>query len=232
MAHHPLVAITMGDAAGIGAEIIMKSLGHAEIYARCRPLVIGDAKRLRAAGSIIGSSLSVRVVRHAEIETAVFESGVVNCIDLGLIPADLPWGRLSSTAGAAAFRYVETAMVLLLSPKGDLAFGGSIAFALGTGAAVICAALIKFAVLPGLDTFPAFCAVLEDIARGNSAFAVARLRQLDRRGVWGPHRGPGRRRVVLRLAQRIPVRVHIHDVPPGVTLAAGCAFSESVCRCT
>ena len=51
-------------------------------------------------------------------------------------------------------------LVLLLSPKGDLAFGGSIAFAIGTGAAVICAALIKFAVLPGLDTFPAFCLAL------------------------------------------------------------------------
>jgi uncharacterized membrane protein YccC len=51
-------------------------------------------------------------------------------------------------------------LVLLLSPKGDLAFGGSIAFAIGTGIAVICAALIKFAVLPGLDTFPAFCLAL------------------------------------------------------------------------
>ena len=34
MTYRPLIAITMGDAAGIGAEIIMKSLGHAEIYRR------------------------------------------------------------------------------------------------------------------------------------------------------------------------------------------------------
>ena len=62
MTYRPLIAITMGDAAGIGAEVIMKSLGHAEIYRWCRPLVIGDADRLRAAGRVVGSSLTVRVL--------------------------------------------------------------------------------------------------------------------------------------------------------------------------
>ena len=50
--------------------------------------------------------------------------------------------------------------VLLLSPRGDLAYAGAIAFALGTVVAVVCAAIIKFAVLPGLQTFPAFCLAL------------------------------------------------------------------------
>src|ERR1700758_2307651 len=102
MTDRPLIAITMGDAAGIGAEVIMKSLGHAEIYARCRPLVIGDAQRLRAAGRIVGSALTVQVVPDAEIETMVFGKEAVNCIDLALIPPDLPWGRLSPIAGAAS----------------------------------------------------------------------------------------------------------------------------------
>ena len=74
MTSRPLIAITMGDAAGIGAEIIMKSLGHAEVHARCHPLVIGDAERLRAAGCIVGSSLAVRVVPHAEILPSGIES--------------------------------------------------------------------------------------------------------------------------------------------------------------
>jgi uncharacterized membrane protein YccC len=50
--------------------------------------------------------------------------------------------------------------VLLLSPKGDLAYGGSLAFALGIAGAVVCAAAVKFAMLPALQTFPAFCAAL------------------------------------------------------------------------
>jgi 4-phospho-D-threonate 3-dehydrogenase / 4-phospho-D-erythronate 3-dehydrogenase len=38
----PIVGITMGDPAGIGPEIIMKSLAHSDLYDRCRPLVIGE----------------------------------------------------------------------------------------------------------------------------------------------------------------------------------------------
>ena len=51
----PIIAITMGDAAGVGPEIIMKSLAHREVYEQCRPLVIGDAERLRQAGQICAS---------------------------------------------------------------------------------------------------------------------------------------------------------------------------------
>ena len=72
---------------------------------------------------------------------------------------ELFWVATAWPNGAYAMLFAAI-LVLLLSPKGDMAFGGSIAFALGTGAAVICAALIKFAVLPGLDTFPAFCLAL------------------------------------------------------------------------
>ena len=61
--------------------------------------------------------------------------------------------------GASAIVFVAV-LVLLLSPKGDLAYGGALAFALGIVGAVVCAAVIKFAMLPALQTFPAFCAAL------------------------------------------------------------------------
>src|SRR4051794_14817867 len=97
----PIIAVTMGDAAGVGPEIIMKMLAHSDVYERCRPLVIGDAGRLREAGEIIGTSLEIRPVRGPQ--EAAFEYRRVDCVDLGLIPEDLPWGRLSSVAGDAAF---------------------------------------------------------------------------------------------------------------------------------
>src|ERR1035441_258050 len=56
----PIIAITMGDAAGVGPEVIMKSLSHPEVHELCCPLVIGDATRLREAGRIVGSTLAVR----------------------------------------------------------------------------------------------------------------------------------------------------------------------------
>jgi 4-hydroxythreonine-4-phosphate dehydrogenase len=107
----------MGDAAGVGPEIIMKALAHREVYERCKPLVIGDASRLRQAGEIVGSSLEVRPVSGPK--QTPFEYGSVDCIDLGLIPDELPWGRLSPLAGDAAFRYIERAVALASANEVD-----------------------------------------------------------------------------------------------------------------
>jgi 4-hydroxythreonine-4-phosphate dehydrogenase len=113
----PIIAITMGDAAGVGPEIIMKSLAHADLYERCRPLVVGDAARLEAAGRIVGSPLKVRSLTG--IEGARYEFGTVDCIDLKLIPADLPWGRLSAAAGDGAYQYIKVATELAMAAKVD-----------------------------------------------------------------------------------------------------------------
>lgn len=113
----PIIAITMGDAAGIGPEIIMKSLAHLELHAMCRPIVVGDASRLKQAGRIIGSKLSVRSLYPSQFENAVFEMGTVDCIDLALIPEDLPWGQLSPLAGDAAYQFIAEAAKLALVGK-------------------------------------------------------------------------------------------------------------------
>jgi 4-phospho-D-threonate 3-dehydrogenase / 4-phospho-D-erythronate 3-dehydrogenase len=113
----PIIAITMGDAAGVGPEIIIKALAHREVYERCKPLIIGDVSRLRQAGEIVGSSLKVRSASGPK-ETA-FEYGSVDCVDLGLIPDNLPWGKLSALAGDAAFRYIERAVALASANEVD-----------------------------------------------------------------------------------------------------------------
>jgi uncharacterized membrane protein YccC len=72
--------------------------------------------------------------------------------------------------------YAAAAMILLLSPRGDLAYGGSIAVGVGIAGAVVCAAVIKFAVLPTFETFPAFCASI-GLFLIPAGFAMARSRQ-------------------------------------------------------
>ncbi len=104
----PTIAITMGDAAGIGPEIVMKALGAPVVRALCNPLVIGDAARLRRAGELVGSTLGVKSLDHAR--EARYSADKVECIDLKLIPADLPFGRTSAIAGEAAYRYIERAV--------------------------------------------------------------------------------------------------------------------------
>jgi 4-hydroxythreonine-4-phosphate dehydrogenase len=104
----PTIVITMGDAAGIGPEIIMKALARLDTRAICRPLVIGDARRLALAGKIVCTQL--RIVSRAAPRDALYAPGTVECIDLGLIPDDLPFGATSAVAGEAAFRFVERAV--------------------------------------------------------------------------------------------------------------------------
>ena len=106
----PIIAITMGDAAGIGPEIIMKALGHREVYQRCRPLVIGDAERLRAVAPVVGSALPVQPVEGPA--QALFWFGAVDCVDVGLIPAEMPFGQVSAQCGHAAYCYIERAVDL------------------------------------------------------------------------------------------------------------------------
>ena len=113
----PIIAITMGDAAGVGPEVIMKSLAHSELYEQCRPLVIGDAERLKEAGRIVKARLEVHSLRADTLGQATYQPGTVDCVDLKLIPKELPWGRISATAGDAAFHYVELAAKLAVNGK-------------------------------------------------------------------------------------------------------------------
>ncbi|MFP5250407.1 MAG: 4-hydroxythreonine-4-phosphate dehydrogenase PdxA, partial [Acidobacteriota bacterium] len=105
----PIIAITMGDAAGVGPEVIMKSLAHAEVHQHCCPLVVGDAQRLRRAGEISGVGLAVQSVPASGLGQAQFRPGIVDCIDLGIIPADLPWGKVAREAGEGSYRFLEAA---------------------------------------------------------------------------------------------------------------------------
>lgn len=107
----------MGDAAGVGPEIIMKALADASIYENCAPLVIGDAKILERAGRIVDSKLTVRTI--ASVDEAAFSHGTVDCLDLDLLPADLPFGQVLAEAGNAAFRYLEKAIQLANEAKID-----------------------------------------------------------------------------------------------------------------
>ncbi len=111
----PRIAITMGDAAGVGPEVIVKSLAHAELYGTCRPVVIGDAARLQKAIDITGVKLTINSLTRETIGQARYTPGIVDCVDLKLIPADLPFGQLSPIAGDGAFQFIKVATELAVA---------------------------------------------------------------------------------------------------------------------
>lgn len=113
MSARPRIGITMGDAAGVGPEVVVKALAHREIYAIARPLVIGDARRLAAATGIAGLSIAVRAI--AAPDEGRFTAGTIDCIDLALVPPQTPFGQVSAACGEAAFRFIERAVALALA---------------------------------------------------------------------------------------------------------------------
>jgi uncharacterized membrane protein YccC len=88
---------------------------------------------------------------------------------------ELFWVATAWPNGSSAIVFVAV-VVLLVSPRGDLAYGGAIALALGTAGAIVCAAIVKFAVLPALHTFPAFCVAI-GLVLVPGGFAMARSRR-------------------------------------------------------
>ena len=110
----PHVAVTMGDAAGIGPEIIVGALTGEDPFPGV--VVVGDAGRLRRAASVLGVAVEVVVV---EAPAEPVPAGAVACIDLDVIDEDLPFGELSAQAGEGAYLAVERAVALARAGEVD-----------------------------------------------------------------------------------------------------------------
>ena len=110
------IAISMGDPAGIGPEIILKTFQSEEAIGR-ELVVVGDASILEAVQEkAFEKQLEIRSI-HA-MEDAKFESGIVNVWDLELVTPDMiKPGLVSADAGNAAFQYVVEAIKLAQSGK-------------------------------------------------------------------------------------------------------------------
>lgn len=111
----PVLGITMGDAAGIGPEVIVKALADKRIYELAHPIVIGDKKIMQRALDIVKSDLQLRTVQ--DIDNLHSEFGYIDLIDLNNLPADLPFAKVDARAGKAAYEYIESAVDLTLKNK-------------------------------------------------------------------------------------------------------------------
>ncbi len=110
----PILAITMGDAAGTGPELITKALADAAAYADSRPLVIGDAAVMMRAMRFTGATVKIRAVH--EVRDAQFSPGTIDVLDRGNIDlAKLQLGKVDPMAGAAAYDYIKRATELALA---------------------------------------------------------------------------------------------------------------------
>jgi len=86
------------------------------VYAQCRPLVIGDTKQLARSGNLLNLKFDIHSIQKPH--DAKFKFGTVDCMELGSLPAGIPYGKVSAAAGEAAYRYIDLAVKLALA--GDI----------------------------------------------------------------------------------------------------------------
>ena len=111
-----IIAIPMGDPAGIGPEITAKSLANKEIYEMCKPVVVGDAEVFQKAIEIVEKDLKINVISNPS--EGKFEYGTVDLIDLNNINIDeLVYGEVQAQCGKAAFEYIKTSVDLALNDE-------------------------------------------------------------------------------------------------------------------
>lgn len=109
----PIIGITMGDPSGIGPEICVKALLEKQVIDLCSPIIIGDARFIKSALSLLKKT-EIKINSFHNIKQADFSSaGIINILDLGNAdPKKLKPGQVSAESGKASIEYVEKAIKL------------------------------------------------------------------------------------------------------------------------
>lgn len=109
-----IIAIPMGDAAGIGPEITVKSLAKKEIYNMCNPLVVGDAEVIKKAIGVTEVNLDVNII--SEPGEGKYEFGTIDVLDMENINIDeLQPGQVQAQCGRAAFEFIKKSVELAMN---------------------------------------------------------------------------------------------------------------------
>ena len=109
----PLLAVTMGDPAGVGPEITAKALRNPKIGSVCRALVVGDLPTMRWAAEAVGTNVIAADPSEMDLDTDDIQVYDPWGRDL----ADLPIGEVDARAGAAAAKAVIAATQLALDGR-------------------------------------------------------------------------------------------------------------------
>lgn len=112
----PIIAIPLGDPAGVGPEIVVKALRNKEIYDVCKPIVIGDYGVLEKALKITNTSLKLNAISSAS--EGKYTLGTIDFINLNNIDiSSLEYGKVQAQCGKAAFDYLSYSINLALNKE-------------------------------------------------------------------------------------------------------------------
>ncbi len=119
----PVIGITMGDAAGIGPELILKTLNDREIYNICIPVIIGDFKILKKVNDRLSSKkliddlnlILVDSVSELEKHLGLIHPNVLLYDDFKLSLENIEIGKVNKECGKASILYLRKVTELINS---------------------------------------------------------------------------------------------------------------------
>jgi 4-hydroxythreonine-4-phosphate dehydrogenase len=114
----PLIGVPIGDPAGIGPEIVVKSLTEGKIYEECRPILIGDKGVIEQALKFCGLDLDINVIDNAK--DGKYTLGTIDLIDLNNVDiSELKMGKIQALGGKAAFEYIKKSVEMAMAKEVD-----------------------------------------------------------------------------------------------------------------
>ena len=114
----PLIAIPIGDPAGVGPEITVKAVADKSVFEAARCVVVGELNIIKNAINITGADLKINCIEN--VEDGIYDEKTINLIDLKNIDtASFKIGEIQGMCGKAAFEYIEKCVALAMEGKVD-----------------------------------------------------------------------------------------------------------------
>lgn len=106
----PILAITMGDPAGVGPEIIAKALSNSAVLDACRPVILGSMRAMLRAFASTGTSFPVHEIDEPALNHP--PEGILLLNDESMLGETIPLATIDATCGEAAYAWLAKAIRL------------------------------------------------------------------------------------------------------------------------
>lgn len=114
----PVIAIPIGDPAGVGPEIVALSIADKNVTDTAACVVVGDKKIMENAIRICGVDVTIRVIQSPE--EGDYSEGILNLIDLDNVDMEqFEFGRVNGMCGKAAYEYIAKCIELANARQAD-----------------------------------------------------------------------------------------------------------------
>ena len=117
----PIIAITMGDPAGVGPELALKALAEPSIESICSPVILGDISVLKSVATRLKLPLPATVLGYRQwVDRSVAQPDRPTVVDFNAIQMhDFQPRVVNATTGRASFQYFDAAISAAMDGRVD-----------------------------------------------------------------------------------------------------------------